>query len=399
MPSFGKRAQRVWVYAPPPEEKNSGGVERVAAIAAAAIGLVGYLYALGGIVVWLRVQTSQLAPDGAIIGADNSHLLAVGARVVAFELLLVGLIGGIIAMIFAFALVIKGREGIDATPSPMSLNEAWERPSVFVSVIALEIAVLLISIGLSIDGAQLARTMLWIVGLVFGLAVGIAMVFGVHDRYERSIPNDESEEKATTRLRILRSLAVTLLAMALVTAIFLVPLLQGTVLLSATTMAYIAFLVRWPERRAENGFARELVRSGGTWIAVALTTFVALAWVATPPVGFTRAVIEPTDGSIGVTGAYLDRGDNGLYLGLCKQRRKPGAAKPHSTEAHTSLRSTSESERLEIGGAQYVFDPGGRPSIWQVVRAVAGGGSAATNNAPLHHPLRGSPSEVCAGEE
>jgi hypothetical protein len=73
----------------------------------------------------------------------------------------------------------------------------------------------------------------------------------------------------------------------------------------------------------------------------------------------------------------------------------PGAAEPHSTEARVRLLSASESERLEIGREQYVFDPGGRPSIWQVVRAVVGGSSAATHDAPLHHPLRGRPSKVC----
>lgn len=379
--------------APDPGEKGGkSGLESAAAIAAGAIGLVGYLYALGGVVVWLRLQTSQVTSNGAVVSANDRHLLEVGGKVVAFELLLVGLIGTIVAAIFALALVIKGRDGADPTPSPMSLNDAWERPSVLISVIALEVAVLLISIGLSIDGSQFARTTLWIVGLVFGLAVGIAMVFGAHDWCETRIRKAD-EEKLTTRRRVLRSLTAALLLIALVFAFFLVPLLQGTVLLSATTMVYVAFLVRWPERRAKNGFARELVRSGGAWIAVALATIVALAWVATPPVVFTRVVTEPSDGSTPRTGAYLDRSADGLYLGFCTDPGGVGA----STDTRVRLLSANESERLEFG-QEYAFDPGGRPSIWQVVKAVVGDDDAAIHDAPLHHPLRGRAAELCAGQ-
>lgn len=377
-------------------------VERAVTVAAGALGLAGYLYALGGVVVWLRIQTSQLAPDGAIIGANDRHLLAVGARVIAFELLLVLVVSVIVTGLFSLAIVRKGSLPPHSSGERMTLEKAWCQLPVLGSTAALELSLLLIAVGLSIQGPPSLRRAVWIVGLGLGVVATSTMIGNVR-------ASDEEPEDGAWRTLIgelgeafglagLRTAAGLLFAGALGAAIFALPLLQGTILLAGTVMIYTGHLVSWPRRDTPATLPAELVKSTGVWSAVALATVIALAWVATPPVEFTRAVVESQDGSSAREGAYLDRGDGGIYLGLCRQRHAPGGGLPVSDDAHIRLLNADESARLELGREQYVFDPGGRPSLWQVIKAGIGGGNAATHDAPLHHPLHGRHDVLCGGD-
>ena len=154
------------------KRSGSGGLERIATVAASALGLVGYLYALGGIVVWLRVQTAQLAPDGAIVAANDKHLLAIGVRVVAFELFLLIAIGGIVAILVGVGVLLR-RELPEygsasgepptapdpaAAPAPeptrhkSRLEQIWDDERTLGGFIGPETALLLIAFGLQPAG-------------------------------------------------------------------------------------------------------------------------------------------------------------------------------------------------------------------------------------------------------
>ena len=196
----------------------------------------------------------------------------------------------------------------------------------------------------------------------------------------------------------LQVIAVTLLSAAIVLGIFVLPLLQGTILLAGTALIYTGPFARWPDRQEEKTLGSEFLRSGGFWTAVAAATVVALAWVSTPPVAFTRAVVEPVDHSDKQLGAYLDRADGGVYLGTCTVGKDLGGGHEASTESRITLVPDKESARVRLGQETYSFDPGGRPSIWQTIKAVVGGGSAGVHDAPLHHPLRGQVMSVCGSD-
>lgn len=149
---------------PVDDQPQGKGLENVVTIAAAAVGLVGYLYALGGVVVWLRIQTSQVSSNGAIISANDKHLLEVGARVVAFELLLMLAIGALVTALFAIAVLRRGRLPSHMTKQKLTLEEAWNSKPVLASIVGLEASLLMISIGLSVDNSASLRATLWVGG-------------------------------------------------------------------------------------------------------------------------------------------------------------------------------------------------------------------------------------------
>jgi hypothetical protein len=375
-------------------------MERAVTLAAAAFGLVGYLYALGGIVVWLRVQAAQLTPDSAIVATNDRHLLSIGARVVAFELFLLIAVGAIIATVVGVAIWRRGElPKRPPTKELRMLKQAWEDLGTLGGFVGPEAGLLAIAVGLSIDGSAYLRKGLWVAGAAIAAVSLLAMIFRVPPK------GKEPHEYRPWRARLktlgglfgtkrLKALAMALLVIAVGTAIFLLPLLQGTILLAGTVLIYAGPFVNWPDR-GEDSFGRQLLRSGGFWMAVTVLTTVALAWVATPPVDFTKARAESLDRTTSTSGGYLDRADGGVYLGVCTAEHGGSGQPPTSTDAHIQFVPAEESARLELGRETYEFDPGGRPSIWQAVESIFGGNSAAEKNAPLHHPLRGQTGRVC----
>ncbi len=375
-------------------------------MAAAAIGLVGYLYALGGIVVWLRVQTAQLTPDGVIVATNDRHLLAVGARVVAFELFLLVTIGAVIAAVIGVGIVYRGElPKRPPTKELRLLKQAWDDWGTLGGFIGPEIGLLLIMLGLSLGEGTLPR---WLCGTVGAVVLVTSLLMMLFRTPPPAKPAKKKrwrwlEEKGGWRGIVsssgnalgtgwLRGLAIALLVTGVGVAIFAVPLLQGTILLAGTAMIYAGPFVNWPDHGGES-FHRRLLRSGGFWMAIAGFTVVALAWVATPPVDFTEAKTENLEGKMTAQGAYLDRAEGGVYLGVCAIKGSGDAAT--STEAHIQFVPAEDSARLVLGHETYEFDPGGRPSIWLAFKSIIGGGGAAGGDAPLSTSLREQAGRVC----
>jgi hypothetical protein len=87
---------------------------------------------------------------------------------------------------------------------------------------------------------------------------------------------------------------------------------------------------------------------------------VAFAFVATPPVGYPRAVVQTAQGE--KIGGYLARSDDGVYLATC-------AADPRgrsSTERLVLVRQDTV-QSITLGGKAYRFDSGDRPSLLAVL--------------------------------
>jgi hypothetical protein len=369
------------------EPVERGGLERVAAVAAGAVGLVGYLYALGGIVVWLHLKTAQLPLDGAIVATDDRHLLAIGLRVVAFEAFLLIAICAIVALLTGISAALRRGPPPGPDTNIDGLDKAWKSRRTLFGFAGPEVGLLLVSLGLGAQGPTSTRTFLVIAGSFTGAAAGVLMIL--------RLPRDPAVGKPESRtLKFgLRLLALVLLAAAIVIGLRVLPILQGTFLLAGTALIYTGPFLKWPGEEDEHTIGYELLRSGGVWATIAFSTAVALAWVATPPVTFTRAMVESVDRTASHPGAYLDRGENGVYLGTCTVDEERSGKYEVSKESRITLVPSRESARVRLGQAKYRFDPGGRPSLWQAITAGVGG--AATENAVLHHPLRGQAAQVC----
>lgn len=390
------------------DKGGSGALERIATLGAAALGLVGYLYALGGIVIWLRMQTAQLS-SGAVVAVNDRHLLAVGVSVVAFELFVLVAISAVVAAVVAVGVLIQKWKG-DSNPAPgasqsaresdegkteesepepvlgsSKLGAAWDDEGTLAGCVFPVTGLLLVTVGLSLPGPTWHRAVLWIVGLATLLLAAVAMIF-------RLMP----WIGARLGERLLHILTVALLVLALAFGIFAMPLLQGTLLLAGTALIYFGPFLKWPDLAKGDIHVRELLRSAGLWVALAATTLVALAWVATPPVAFTQSTVESLDHMRFEKGAYLDRGDGGIYVGSCTLNETNDDGYQTSTESRVTLVPGEESERVRLGQATYHFDPGGRPSVWQTIKIVIGGGVPGVHDAYLlHHPLRGQVKDVC----
>jgi hypothetical protein len=99
----------------------------------------------------------------------------------------------------------------------------------------------------------------------------------------------------------------------------------------------------------------QLLRSPLVWALFTFYALVALAFAATPPVAFTRVVI--TTGSSRRVGAFLSRGDGGVYLATCTP-----LADGTSTNERVIFAPDDPSTRIALGG-QLRLDSGQRPSL------------------------------------
>lgn len=377
-------------------DRWEGSLGRVITVAGALAGLAAYIYLLGGVVVWLRVTSAHLPGDVGIVASDSRHLLSIGSRVVVFEaLLLIGVCCIVAPLVTLTAW--RRRDKSDPAPSVWRKHDPPDRPHKsfedvikawgdLVSVLGMigpAFALLLITLGLSgLDWPS--GTGLWLFGVLVGVPV-LGWMIAQPAVNERNMQDDSPVS--------LQVVAGVLLVVNVVVAVGVVPLLQGTVLLAGTVLIYLGPFVNWPESWAFWRLAGELMRSSGVWLGVTLATAVALAWVATPPIGFSRAKAFLTDGSTVGPGAYIDRNGDGLYVGFCDKS---------ANGYRTWIRFVPDDEIREVvlSGGLYQFDPHGRPSIGQVALAGVENRTvgAAAGSAPLDDSLRNSADHLCGSE-
>lgn len=405
-PRRGGRVVNVRVVDPPPAGRD-GSLGTAIAVVTGAAGLVAYLYFLGGVVTWINLTATQLAGDAGIVATDSKRLLAIGSRVAAFELLLLLLVSALVTLLVGFAIFRRGALPQRSISDFTDLKKGWGDLWTLGGMIAPAFAILLIGLGLSVNSPDL-RCILLVLGGAIGLPASLAMVLGAPPkggtgkkppRWQRALAFlGRRIRGAKHGIRGVQWVATLMILVNCVVAIVLVPILQGTVLLAATAVIYAGPFLAWPRSSGLREFGAELVRSNGVWVAIAAATVVALAWVATPPVEYPQAKLRIEGRPDLVSGAYIDRTADGVYVGLCKVRVPPdadGDNPPYSTKSHIVFFAKDRLTRIEIGGERYVFDPGGRPSLGQVFLAGLGGGSAARKPAPLHYELRPRLDRIC----
>jgi len=158
----------------------------------------------------------------------------------------------------------------------------------------------------------------------------------------------------------------------------------GVIVLTAVG---VATLGRSLARIKQPQSAAQFVRSPLPWILLTICLLLGLAYSATPPVAFPRVEVATAAGSR--VGGYLSRTSAGVYIVGCT-----ALADATSTDEELEFVPARNVEDVQFGGGNAYFDSGQRPSIATLaLRALGVGGSTPTL---FNAPLRAS-QPTCAG--
>lgn len=345
--------------APAPPPFSWDRIQVVVAALAGVAGLGVYIYLLGGIVAWLRTVAARLPADNVTPAFEDRHLVALGLKVVALEVLL---FAAVAAVIFVILAVIRETERTARhRGGPAHLQRHFDRPAgehdrdlpfaLTIAFRALLLGLLLAALGRTVGGLSEAG---WLAAAVVFAAVIAAIELTLRWRTSLLVPIETRPPSGRRFLaECLTRLAVWLLiaeTVALGVAELAAPL--GTAVL---VLLGLLVLVH---------FAHSLRTVTAVAIVVAALNLTVVAYLATPPVAYERATIETTAG-ITLEGAYLGRTSNGVYLGTCAPWH-PGAQV--SKQARVRIVAPAEIRRLTLGGSRYVFDVGTRPTLFELTR-------------------------------
>jgi hypothetical protein len=318
--------ERIGGVTAPAERGRQSALE----IAAAVLGLAGYVYALGGLVVWVRLTAAHLPADLTTTLLDPRLLLAIGLRTLLFAALVLGVICG--AAYVAGNAPAKVRRMLRGDTAGAGGGDGYTRTIVGLNVLALSVA---FGIGAT---AALRSTLPDSALIAVFLVVWLVAAGGLAWLGSRIL---------TARTNWIVGIALVLIALAWEFPV-------GVMIVALVVVAILApSIIRKQE-------PRDLLRSRFPWALGAIYAVVAFAFVATPPVTYPRAVVQ-TDQGVRI-GAYLARSDDGVYLATC--------------EADTRGRSRGERlvlvrqdaiQSITLGGTPYRFDSGSRPSLLEVM--------------------------------
>ena len=149
----------------------------------------------------------------------------------------------------------------------------------------------------------------------------------------------------------------------------------GVIVLTAVG---VATLGRSLARIKQPQSAAQFVRSPLPWILLTICLLLGLAYSATPPVAFPRVVVTAAGASR--VGGYLSRTSAGVYIVGCT-----ALADATSTDEQLEFVPVRNVENVRVGGGTAYFDSGRRPSIATLaLHALGVGGSTPTLvSAPL----------------
>ena len=140
----------------------------------------------------------------------------------------------------------------------------------------------------------------------------------------------------------------------------------------ALTSVGVATLGRSLARIKHPQSAAQFIRSPLPWILLTICLLLGLAYSATPPVAFPRVVVATSGGSR--VGGYLTRTSAGVYIVGCT-----ALADATSADEQLQFVPARNVENVRFGGGTAYFDSGQRPSIATLaLRALGVGGSTPT---------------------
>jgi hypothetical protein len=311
-------------------------------LAGAVVGLGGYVSLIGGIIQWVRLSAAHLPADLTSTLFDLRLLFAIGLRVV---------------VISAVALlVISLAAWLASAPRWEQQHDRWRAaiaqdagttlgPQTARTVAGLNVLALALVIALGV--ASLLESFLgnqWVIAGVVGTFLVVAVIASLR-----------SERLAEPRVRT--GGAVLVVATSLFCEVPIALLMLAALGIAAAAPA----IARLPRPHSVTGF----LRSPLPWALGGVYAFVALGFVATPPVTYPRALVQ-TDAGVQV-GGYIAHNGDGVYLATCL----PGANDRSTTERVSLIREDAV-KGLTLGGQPYRLDSGDRPALLSVLARPLG---------------------------
>jgi hypothetical protein len=325
-----------------------GQVRTAVEVAASLAGLTGYVYLIGGMLTWVRLTTAHVPADALTAVMDQKVLFVVGLKAI--------LITAVVFAVICLVSYLAGRAGWKdhrrewhaivargvsraAEPSAAAHTESTGRlgESAVRTVAGFNLIVLSAVVGLSVSKVvERIFPTLWVVIVAFFLVGALAawrlatwgpLRWGVRGH----------------GLALVFVSAVALLSTAPV----------GVLILASVAIARLGTVIARLEKPTS---AAGFLRSPLPWALFTLYVLVALAYVAQPPVTFTRAVITTASGS--QTGGYLARTSDGVYLITCQ-----GLADATSRHERAVLIPAADIKSTTLSSGYYRLDSGNRPSL------------------------------------
>jgi hypothetical protein len=296
------------------------------------------VYALGGVVVWVRLTAAHLPADLTTTLLDPRLLLAVGVRALAFAVVVLGLI--CVVAYFASKPGWESREKDWRESLGPGAAETTFGPRTVRTIAGLNIIALSLVGGLGVAAVfRAAIPSQWVAAVFLAAWLGLGWVLA------------HFGGRALTGK--LHGIVAAVIVLAALFCEFPIAVLM-------LTLVAIALLSRVIARLPRPATLGDFLRSPLPWALGAVYAIVALAFVATPPVSYPRAVVQTDVGE--KIGGYLARSADGIYLATCD----PTPKNRSSTERLVLVRQDTV-RSLTLGGRQYRFDSGRRPSLLTVL--------------------------------
>jgi hypothetical protein len=349
---------------PPHNEEQLLTWEHAQAVIAVLAGIAGlgvYVYLLGGIVAWLRTVAARLPADNVTPAFESHVLVAIGVKVLVFELVLLVAVS---AVIFTVRGIIRGTErgaGRPGGPSGRSFNRPTADDGEDL-LFALTIVFRALLVGLMVaalcssTGALTAAA--W-VGLAIVIAVGFAAL-ELTLRWRTSLFRSLTTKGASPRLRLVRC-ASRIATWAFIVAVVVLGAWRFAAPLGATVLVLLALLVLTHfTRRLRFWTGHKSIFHAGVVVGVMVAlNLIIVPYLATPPVAYERATVTTPTGEL-IEGAYLGRTADGLFLATCEPT---APASTVSRLARVRVIADEEIKELTLGGPRYTFDVGRRPTL------------------------------------
>jgi hypothetical protein len=300
-------------------------------------GLAGYVYLLGGAVSWVRLGAAHLPADLTTSLFDPRILFAIGVRVV----LITAFLLGIVCLPAYLASRPKWKEHSRQWRDEAGTSDGGRFDEAFLRT-AAGLTVLALGGILGLGVASLLQSSIptpWVTVAFLVVWIGGSIFLARHSSWFVS-------------RRVHGWVAVVVVAVALCCEVP-IALLMLTALAIAASGRLVARLGR---PRTFSAF----LRSPLPWTLAGVYALAAIAFVATPPVNYPRAVVQAATSS--QVGGYLARTDDGVYLATCTPQ-----SDGRSTDERVVLVRGDTVQKVTLGGKPYRLDSGDRPSLFSVL--------------------------------
>ena len=344
-------------------------LESALKLGASIVGLAGFVYVIGGALVWIRFTAAHVPADAMTAVVEQKFLFVVGLKAVVFAAI-------VFAIISAFAYLIGGALGwkehgwkqhrtdwhaaVTKGPRKAAVEQAKQAELELADVkaplgdgpvqaiVGLNFAVFVALVTLSVSKV-IEEVFTVTAGIVAPVAVVTALLAG----WAASRVNPIGwHGRVQLYLLVIPGLFIAFFAAAPI----------GVLVLASVGIVLVGPVIARAPRPDSIAAA---LRSPLPWALLTIYLLVAAAFVAQPPISFTRAIVTTSTGSS--VGGYIARTSDGVYLVSCE-----GLADATSREQHSVLIPAASVKNTSFGGEPFRVDPGERLSLPTVLFGAIG---------------------------